>query len=373
MDFGISEEQRDIQGLARQILGDLATPVRLAAYDNYASERFDEELWRRLAEAGLLGLAVAEEFGGMGFGFMELALLCEEIGRSIAPVPLLTHVVGGVLPLCLFGSTGQKQRLLPGAVAGEQLLSAALEDDAALSVTTARADAGGYRVNGEIFAVPFAHRAKRVLIAAHIDNGVVALLLDPTASGVRCTPMKTTSYEPQSLLRMENVLVEAHDVLAGPESGAAVIASVSRHMAVALCAHQVGVTDSMMRQTAAYTTERKQFGVPIATFQAVGHRAANCFIDVECLRLCTYQAASLLDAGEAATVETDIAKIWAGDVGHRVSYAAQHLHGGAGVDRGNALWRYCLWARHNEMMLGSSAARLAALGVRCASGEALID
>lgn len=373
MDFGISEEQRDIQGLARKILGDLATPVRLAAYDNYASERFDEELWRQLAEAGLLGLAVPEEFGGMGFGFMELALLCEEIGRTIAPVPVLSHLLGGVLPICLFGSAEQKQRLLPGAITGEQLLSAALEEDAAVRLTTARAEAGGYRVSGEKFAVPFAHRAKRVLIAAQTDGGVLALLVDPAAGGVSCTAMKTTSYEPQSLLRMENVRVEAADVLAGPERGAAVIDSITRHMRVALCAHQVGVTDSMMRQTAAYTTERRQFGVPIATFQAVGHRAANCFIDVECLRLSTYQAASLLAAGEAAIVETDIAKIWAGDVGHRVSYAAQHLHGGAGVDRGNALWRYCLWARHNEMTLGSSAARLAVLGARCASGEALID
>ena len=146
MDFGISEEQRDIQELARKILGDLATPVRLAAYDNYASERFDEELWRQLAEAGLLGLAVPEEFGGMGFGFMELALLSEEIGRTIAPVPVLSHLLGGVLPICLFGSAEQKQRLLPGAVSGEQLLSAALEEDAAVSVTTARAEAG--RVGG---------------------------------------------------------------------------------------------------------------------------------------------------------------------------------------------------------------------------------
>jgi len=105
----------------------------------------------------------------------------------------------------------------------------------------------------------------------------------------------------------------------------------------------------------------------------VGNRAADRFIDVECLRLTTYQAASLLAAGAPASVEVDIAKIWAGDVGHRSSYTAQHLHGGAGVDRGNGPWRYCLWARHNEMTLGSTASRLASLGARCAAGEAVVD
>lgn len=373
MDFAISDEQRDIQTLARQILGDLATPVRLAAFDNYASERFDEELWQKLAQAGLLGISVPEQYGGMGFGFMEVALLLEEIGRSIAPVPAISHLVGGVLPLALFGTPEQKQRLLPGAANGALLLSAAPDDGYAPAALAAVADGKGFRVSGELAAVPFAHRAQRVLAGARTAQGVVALLIDPAAAGASRTAMKTSSYEPQTLLRLDNVEVPAEDVLAGAGEGAAVMDSVNRFMTVALCAHQVGVTDSMMRQTAAYTTERKQFGVPIATFQAVGHRAANCFIDVECLRLCTYQAASLLAAGEAADVEVDVAKIWAGDVGHRVSYAAQHLHGGAGVDRGNALWRYCLWARHNEMTLGSSAARLASLGARCASGEALVD
>ncbi|HNC69998.1 MAG TPA: acyl-CoA dehydrogenase family protein, partial [Pseudomonadales bacterium] len=130
---------------------------------------------------------------------------------------------------------------------------------------------------------------------------------------------------------------------------------------------------TLLRQTAAYTSERKQFGVPIATFQAVGNRAADRFIDVECLRLTTWQAAALLASGSPAAVEVDIAKIWAGDVGHRTSYTAQHLHGGAGVDRANAPWRYCLWARHNELTLGSTAARLASLGGRCARGETMVD
>ena len=377
MDFGLSEEQRDIQTLSRQILGDLSTPARLAAWDNWAGERFDRELWGKLAEAGLLGVGVPEEYGGMGFGFLEAGLLAEECGRRIAAVPVVSHLAGGILPLVKYGTTEQQSRLLPRAVSGELLLTAALEEGPTGDVTapsvSATADGNGWLLCGHRTAVPYGAQANRVLLGARTANGVIAVLLDPRAAGVTLTAMNTTTFEPQCAIALDGVRVDAADVLAGPADGAALLASVARHMSAAICMHQIGVTDSLMRMTASYTTERKQFGVPVATFQAVGHRAANCFIDVECLRLTAYQACSLLAEGRDAAVEVEIAKVWAGDTGHRVSYAAQHLHGGAGVDRGNALWRFCLWARHNEMSLGSSAQTLARLGQRCASGEAAVN
>lgn len=377
MDFELSGEQRDIQQLAQRLLADGVSATTLAACDNYAGERFDEGLWRRFAEAGLLGVGVPEAYGGMDFGFFEVALLMEEAGRSIAPLPLAVHLAGVVPTLVRFGSAAQKERLLPRAVRGESVLTAALEEeftsDPSGPGTRAHPEGAGWRVSGEKFAVPFAHRAERVLLAATSDAGIVVLLVDPQAPGITLTPMKTSSYEPQSLLVMDDAFVPAADVLAGPDEGAAVLRHAVEHLTVALCAHQLGVTEALLQMTAAYTTERKQFGVPIASFQAVGNRAADRFIDIECLRLTTWQAAALLASGRPARVEIDIAKIWAGDAGHRVSYTAQHLHGGAGVDRGNSPWRYCLWARHNEMTLGSTAARLASLGERCSRGEAMVD
>lgn len=375
MDFGFSEEQKDVQNLAREILTDLSTPETLAPFDEYAAERFDGELWGKLAEAGLLGVAIDEERGGMGFGFTELALFIEEIGRTIAAVPVVSHLVSAALPIQQFGSDEQKQRLLPGAVTGELMLTAALmeeqnENPASPELTTAVADGEGFKVSGSKLCVPFARRAERVLLSAKTDQGVVVLLVDPKAAGVTLNDMKVTTYEPQCEMLLDNVAVDAADVLAGPEQGAAVMQWLVERTTAALCAHQVGVTDKAMRMTASYTAERQQFGVPIATFQAVGHRAANCFIDVECLRLNTYQAVSRLDSGADATTEVMIAKIWAGDVGHRVSYASQHLHGGMGIDRDYPLWRFCLWMRHNEMMLGGSARNLAALGERIAAGQA---
>ncbi|MFT5484669.1 MAG: alkylation response protein AidB-like acyl-CoA dehydrogenase [Halieaceae bacterium] len=374
MNFGFSEEQDDVRNLARQLFTDMVTPERLAQYDEYREDRFDRELWNQLAETGLLGVAIAENYGGMGFGFTELALLIEEAGRSIAPVPLISHMVSAALPIQEFGGDALKERMLSAATGTDFLLTAALLEpgNEDLSRPTARASGdaeSGYRISGVKTCVPFALQANMMLLAAESEQGVVVALVDTRAEGVVVKPLRVSTYEPQYRVELEGVEVQPEFLLAGADSGVEVMRWIEERTAAAICAHQVGVTDHAMRLTASYTSERQQFGVPVATFQAVGHRAADCFIDVDCLRLCTYQAVSLLDGDKPATTEVQIAKIWAGDVGHRVSYAAQHLHGGTGIDRDYSLWRYCLWARHNELMLGSSAAQLAKLGARIAVSE----
>jgi alkylation response protein AidB-like acyl-CoA dehydrogenase len=375
MDFGFSDQQSEVRDLARKILGEQVTAERLAAYDDFKAERFDTLLWQQLASAGLLGVAVEEAYGGMGFGFTELALFMEEAGRTLAPVPLVSHLVAAALPLQRFGSAQLKERWLPGIADGSVLLSAALlevgaGDPATPAGTLAVPQAQGFHLTGVKNCVPFARSADRVLVAANCADGVVIVLLDPAAPGVTLTEQRYTTYETQYQMALDAVQVSAADVLAGPESGADVLRWLLEHTAAAVCAHQLGASDQAMRMTASYTAQRQQFGVPVATFQAVGHRAANCFIDVECLRLNTYQAVSLLDSGVDASNEVAIAKIWAGDVGHRVSYASQHLHGGTGIDRDYTLWRFCLWLRHNELMLGGSSQQLAGLGERIAAGQA---
>ena len=374
MDFGFSEAQSEVRQLSRQILSEQVTPERLAAFDEFAKPRFDRELWSQLAAAGLLGVAVDEAYGGMGFGFIELALFLEEVGRTIAPLPAIPHLVSAALPLQRFGTDQQKDALLPGVVDGSLLLSAALMEgpgeNPLVPATRAVSSGDGFSLSGVKRCVPFASDCHRILVAASAEDGIVIVMVDPAAPGVTLTDMKYSTYEPQYELLLQDVSIGAEDVLAGPERGAELLQWIRERTTAAVCAHQLGVTDQAMRMTASYTAERKQFGVPVATFQAVGHRAANCFIDVECLRLNTYQAASLLAAEADAGNEVLIAKIWAGDVGHRVSYASQHLHGGTGIDRDYPLWRYCLWARHNEVMLGGSAPQLAVLGRRIAAGEA---
>ncbi|MEH6551348.1 MAG: acyl-CoA dehydrogenase family protein [Pseudomonadales bacterium] len=375
MDFGFSEEQGDVQNLARTILSEQVSAEKLSAFDEYAAERFDQALWAQLAEAGLLGIAIEEDYGGMGFGFTELALLIEESGRTIAPVPLIPVLVSAALAVQKFGTEQQKSRWLPGVVKGDTLLTAALSEElqfeiGAVTGTRAIVEGDAYRLSGSKTQVAFAHRAERIIVSAVTDNGSILVLVDPTAEGVELREQKVTTCEPTYQLVFDNVFIAAEDVLTGTDNGAEAVQWIAERTMAAMCAMQAGLADHAMRMTASFTAERKQFGVPVATFQAVGHRAANCYIDVECLRLTTYQAISRLDSGLDATTEVQIAKVWAGDTGHRVSYASQHLHGGMGIDRDYPLWRYCLWLRHNEMSLGGSAAQLAKLGARLAAGQA---
>lgn len=372
MDFAFNETQLEVQKLANQILTDLSTTERLNEIDKL-EERFDENLWAQLAEAGLLGAAFSEENGGMGFGFTELCLFIEEIGRRVAAAPVVPVIVSAALPIQKFGTVEQQQRFLPAVAAGKKLITAGLSEERAECpsepFTVAEASGAGYKLTGTKIAVPFANRAERVLVTAKVGDNIGVFLLDPKADGVTLTAERSTTLEPWFEVAMNGAEVAAEDVLI-VDGGKAAAQWTSERTVAAYCAMQLGVADESTRTTAAFTCDRYQFDVPIGSFQAVQHRAADCFIDVTCLKLTTYQAVSRLELELDATNEVMIAKIWAGDTGHRVSYAAQHLHGGTGIDKDYHLWRYSLWARQLEMTLGSSAALLGAMGERIAAGEA---
>ncbi len=375
MDFGFSEIQEELRGLARKILDDAVSPASLGAYDEYRAPRFDRALWQTLLTAGLPAVAIAEEYGGMGLDFMELGLFIEELGRSVAPVPALAHCVSGLLPLQKFAAAGLRERVLPAAARGELLLTGDFWSGLSSADPTrvqARWQGDTLVLEGQCAMVPFAREADWMLLPVRVGGDTAVVLLDPRAPGVTLADLQMTHFEPHCQVTLAGVVVPSADMVM-TRGGEALLRWTRERCAAALCAQQLGAADHALRMAAGYTSERRQFGVPIATFQAVGHRMADCYIDVECLRLCTWQALSLLSDEQAATTEVQIAKIWAGDVGHRVSYACQHVHGGTGIDRDYPLWRYCLWLRYNEMALGSSGAQVAALGRRLSAGEGLFN
>ena len=368
MDFSFNETQQEAQNLANKILTEMVTVDRLNEIDKQ-EQRFDKELWTQLAEAGLLGVAFSEDNGGMGFGFTELCLFIEEVGRTVAAAPVIPVIVGAGLPIQQFGSKELQAKYLPKMAQGELLITAALSEafneHPDNSATAATKDGDVYKLNGSKVAVVLADKADKLLVSAASDGKVGLFLVDPKASGVTLVEEASTSYEPWFEVKLNDAVAE--EVVCINDEAAT---WTEQRMTAALCSMQLGITDESTKITAQFTCERVQFDVPIGSFQAVQHRAADCFIDVTCLRLTAYQAISMLDSGREATNEVLIAKIWAGDTGHRVSYAAQHLHGGTGIDKDYHLWRYCLFARQNEMLLGSSAELLGTLGSRIAGGVA---
>jgi alkylation response protein AidB-like acyl-CoA dehydrogenase len=371
MDFTTTEDQQALVGLAAQILGERATPKRLAELEK-SGTWYDDSLWRQLAEAGIAGAALREDVGGGGMGFTELALLLEQIGAHVAPVPLFETVLCAALPLDAFGTQEQRIRDLPDVAAGRALLTAALvesgRDDPRRPLTTATPDGDGFRINGLKTAVPFARLARRILVpASTADGDVVLALIEPSADGVVLRDQIATNGQPQAELELTDVAVAAGDVLPG---GADSLLWIYDRALTGLSATALGVSGRALAMSAQYTTGREQFGRAVATFQAVGHRLADAYVDVEAMRLTTLQAVWLLDSGLPGSTEAAVAKWWACEGGHRVAHAAQHVHGGVGVDVEYPLFRYFRWSKQLELTLGAATAQLLRIGATLAAEPA---
>lgn len=369
MDFAFTEEQEALGALASQILEREVTLERLQVVEG-GREWFDRKLWGELARANLLGVAVPEYAGGGGYGLLELCVLFEQVGRTVAPIPIFPTLLGALV-VARFGTDEQRTRILPAIVDGDAVLSLALVEPGVgdpLTVTTSATRTGdGWRLDGEKTSVAAAHIADHLLVPASTDDGVAVFLLSAGASGVALEQQLALSAEPLSRVVLTEAFAHDRDRLTGPGLLEWLVARAT----VALCAIEVGVAGRALQLTAEYTAQRVQFERPIATFQAVQQRAADAYIDVLAMRWCMWNAAWRLDEGLPADDDVTVAKFWASEAGHRVVSAAQHLHGGVGVDLNYPLHRYWLWSKQIEVALGGATSQLALLGARMASENAL--
>ena len=194
------------------------------------------------------------------------------------------------------------------------------------------------------------------------ETSVGVFVLDPGAAGVAIERQKTTNREPQGRLTLDGATVSADAVLGDAARGAHVVAWIVDRALVGLCALQLGVAEEALRRTAEYTSQRKQFDRAIATFQGVALRAADAYIDVECMRSTLLQAAWRISTGRPARPEIAAARWWACRGGGRVVHTAQHLHGGIGSDVDYPIHRFFLWSKQIELALGGASHHLERLG-----------
>jgi 3-oxocholest-4-en-26-oyl-CoA dehydrogenase beta subunit len=364
MDFSLDEAQQEIRDLARRIL-DARSPT--TPDSGYPAPWPDRTTWGDLATAGLIGIGLPEEVGGSGLGLTATALVLEEVGRAAGCIPAWATITAADA-IGRLGSAEQRQRFLPPVAEGATFLSVALveagEADPRKPRTTATPDGEGYRLDGEKYAVPTAGIAERVLVSAvRGDGSPVLALVDPTAVGVTLEPIETTHGEPQFALRLDGAVVPAEDILAGvTRDGAAALDEVLQRASLGIAAMELGVAEKALDMTAAYVSQREQFGRPIGTFQAVAVRCANAYIDVQAMRTTLQQALWRIDEGLPAREEVAVAKFWAAEGGERVLSSAVHLHGGIGVDTDYPLHHYFLWSKHLELCLGGATWQLVDLG-----------
>jgi acyl-CoA dehydrogenase len=367
MDFSFSEEQEAVRELAGRIFTDLATHERLREMEaDPEAERFDRKLWAELAAAGLLGISLPEEVGGAGLGFVETGLIVEAAGRSAAYVPAIETLAAAAPAIARFGTEAQRQRWLPGVVVGDTVITTALVElggTPAAPLTVAEQDGEGWTLTGTKSFVPSGMFADAALVTATTGPDSVAVFIVETAApGVTLErqPINTGQFE--AVLTLDGVKVGSDAVLGSIEDGAAIIEWLVQRTTVAVALAQAGAAAASLALVAEYTKTREQFGKPIATFQAVGQRAADAYVDTEAIRLTAWQAAWRISEGLPADKEVAIAKFWAADGGQRVVHAAVHLHGGVGVDRDYPLHRYFLMTKHLELTLGGATDQLLQLG-----------
>jgi acyl-CoA dehydrogenase len=353
----LSDTQREVADLAADVFGRHSSADRVAAAEERA-DGFDREAWEDLAACGLLGTPIPEEHGGLGFGMVEVALICEQLGAAVTPIPLVATLCAAML-LAEHGTPEQRARWLPG-VANGSLVAALTPPQSVLEAPFADG-----RISGNLLGVAWAHVADLLVVPV----GDTVVLLDPSAAGVTSEQGRTTAREVALNLTLT-------DVAAEQIGGAGTASWLRARWFTALAATAAGVTDGALKLTASYTSTREQFEKPLSTFQSVALKAADAYLDTTAIRAAARQAAWRIDSGDNAALDVLTAAWWAAEAGQHAVHLTQHLHGGMGADVTYPVHRYFLWGKQIELLLGGASALLADLGDTLerhpAAGDAVI-
>jgi 3-oxocholest-4-en-26-oyl-CoA dehydrogenase beta subunit len=357
MDFSTTEAANDLGGLARSIVDSVCTPDRQRELDKL-DERFDRELWAKLISADILSTAAPESLGGGGFGVLEETAVLVALGRQIAAVPYLESVVLAAGALAKFGSEALQRDWAVPAVTGDKILTVALDGEMGQGPVQAQTAGSGFRLTGTRALVGYAPVADAFLVPAETDSGTKVFLVTAGDPGVSVTSLDTTGHGSVGQLELQGAEIDADRIV----GDTAVVSWLTTRSTLGRSAFQLGVLERALELTAEYAREREQFDRPIGSFQAVGQRLADGYIDVKALRLTLTQAAWRLSEDLPADIEVATAAFWAAEAGHRVAHTAVHVHGGVGIDVDHPVHRYFLAAKQTEFTVGGATGQLLRIG-----------
>jgi alkylation response protein AidB-like acyl-CoA dehydrogenase len=354
LNFALDEQQEMLQAMARDFLA-AEWPEKVLRAMAADDRGYTPELWRKMAAANLLGLSLPEEYGGVG-GFLDLAVVLEEMGAACFLTPFFAAVVLGAGIIMAAGREEQKQRYLPGIAAGEKIVTLApaekagdyTPDGVQMRAVERRGD---YVISGRKLFVPDAHVADHIVCATRTSRGITLFIVDINQAGIRVKPQKVISGEKLCTVDFDNVPV---DVLGEAGGGWPAVEKVLSRAAVARCAEMAGIARQVLRITLDYAKERTAFGHPIGAFQAIQHRFADMVTDAEGARYVAYQAAWCLDRGLDAEKEVAAARAWVGQACRRVCASAHQVHGAIGFTRDHVLNLYTRKASAAEASFGGS-------------------
>lgn len=364
MDLSLNEEQELLQTSARDFLGANCPTTHVREMEEDATG-YSAALWKEIADLGWAGLMFPEEYGGAGYGFVELCVLMEECGRALLPSPFHSTVLTFGLPILLGGSEAQKQHYLPAIASGTMLGTLALTEPSASfepSGISVRAEAhnGGYVINGTKLFVLNAHTVDELLVAVRTsdeggpENGISLLLVPSNTSGVETTTLSTIASDRQFEVTFTNVEVGADALVGELHQAWPILKQTIDRAAIAKCSEMVGIAQVAFDMSVDYAKNRVQFGRPIGTFQAIKHKCADMVIDVDGSRFITFRAAWMLNEDLEADKEVSMAKAWTSDACRRVCAQAHQIHGGIGFTKEYDLQLYFRRAKNGEVFYGDA-------------------
>jgi alkylation response protein AidB-like acyl-CoA dehydrogenase len=341
----LNEEQTMLKDSAKDFCSSNAPIAQLRKLrDSDNPDAFDRATWKSMVELGWSGIPFPEEFGGLAFGYKGLGVVTEEAGRTLTASPLLATVWVGGTAINLGGSDAQKSDLLPAIASGELLLALALEESHRHNpygiATSARSSADGFVINGSKTFVLDGNSADKLIVVARTSgnpgerDGITLFLVDRTAQGITVKRTKMTDSRNAANIDFNDVAVGKDAVLGQAGAGADLLDATLDIARIGLSAEMLGSLQECFERTIAYLKDREQFGVPIGSFQALKHRAADMFCEVELSKSCVLEALTALDEGrDAAEIAklASLAKAKVGETFNRVSREGIQMHGGIGM------------------------------------------
>lgn len=362
----LTEEQSMLRDSARGLISDKAPVSHLRQLrDAKDATGFSRELWKEFAEMGFSGLLVPEEFGGSGLGAVEAGIVMEEIGRTLMPSPFLSTAVLAASALLHGGSDAQKAEYLPKISAGSLLAALAVDEGAKhrplQTAMQATRSGNGFKLKGAKALVVDGHVADLLIVAARTGGsagdakGITLFLVNPKGKGVAIERTIMVDAHNAARLEFDNVEVDSDTVLGEVDQGGALLEGVLNVGRGAVASEMLGLSEEVFGRTVTYLKERKQFGKLIGEFQALQHRAAELYIDIEISRAAVLKALQALDADIAtAASAVAVAKAKAGTTATRAVQEGVQMHGGMGMTDQFDIGFFMKRARVCEELFGDS-------------------
>jgi len=333
----LNEEQVMLRDSARAFLSERAPVSHLREIrDSGNEDGFSRELWAEMVDMGWTAILVPEAHGGLGYGYTGMGIVLEETGRTLTPSPLPGTAMVAVAALTLAGSDSQCSSVLPGIAAGEKILALACDEDARHEPERVACEAedhdDGFHLNGSKTAVTDGHIADTFIVSAWTGGGISLFLVPADSPGVSVERVPEFDTHATANVRFDHVELGADSLLGALNEGQKLLERILDVGRIGSAAEMLGIAQESFDRTVEYLKDRKQFGVPIGSFQALQHRAAHLFGEIEMCKSLVLKALQTLDESDAGCAElASLAKAKLSETCHLATTEAIQMHGGIGM------------------------------------------